>query len=248
MELNELFDQQTLDAILADAKASGISADEVKSVLGILTDDTKAPTRSANTQGELTSLLSDDQDAVTGDIADAAGVERGKTGTILMLAAPLLLKYLFSNNSSSAGSSSANLLGSLLGMGQTQQQQSMGGMGDLLNLMGAMGGTQQQTGGLFGQPVQQQPQSSLLGSLLGLGTQQQTPSYTSSSTANLLGSLLGGDTQQQTQNVGSLGDLLSLMGGMQQPQQQTGLFGQTQQQTSQGSGLLGALFNLLGDN
>jgi|GEM_PF-2894823 len=240
MELNELFDQQTLDAILADAKASGISADEVKSVLGILTDDTKAPTRSANTQGELTSLLSDDQDAVTGDIAAAAGVERGKTGTILMLAAPFLLKYLFSNNSSSAGNSSAGLLGSLLGMGAQPQTQTqgLGGMGDLLSLMGGMQQPQQQS-------------SSLLGSLLGMGNQTQAPGYTSSSTANLLGSLLGGGTQAQTQNLGGMGDLLNLMGGMQQSQGTGGLFGQqpTQQnQPNNGGGLLNALFNLLGDN
>lgn len=241
MELKELFDQQTMDAILADAKASGITEEEVKSVLGILTDDTKAPTRSANTQGELTSLLSDDQDAVTSDIAAAAGVERGKAGTILMLAAPFLLKYLFSNNNASSASSSGSLLGSLLGMGQPQQQ-SMGGMGDLLSLMGGMGGQPQQ--------------SSLLGSLLGMGQpQQQTPSYTSSSTASLLGSLLGVGGQQtpqaqQTPGVGSMGDLLNLMGGMGGQQQQTGLFGQTQPQAQQpaGSGLLNALFNLLGDN
>jgi hypothetical protein len=240
MELNQLFDKQTLDAILADAKANGISEEEVKSVLGILTDDTKAPTRSANTQGELTSLLSDDQDAVTGDIAAAAGVERGKTGTILMLAAPFLLKYLFSGSGSQQQQqSSGSLLGSLLGLSQPQQQvqqQSMGGMGDLLNLMGGMGGTQQT-----------QQSSSLLGSLLGMGTQQQTPTYTSSSTANLLGSLLGGGTQQQTQNVGSMNDLMSLMSGMSGTQQSNSLFGTQQTQQNAGGGLLSALFNLLGD-
>ena len=97
MEITDILDQETLDAIYADAAASGISASDVKAVLGTLTDDTRAPSRSANSQGELMSLLDDDKDAVVNDIADATGVERGKTGTILMLAAPFLLKYLFSS-------------------------------------------------------------------------------------------------------------------------------------------------------
>ena len=147
MDINDILDQQTMDAILADAKASGISAEDVKAVLGTLTDDSRAPARSANSQGELMSLLDDDKDAVVADIADATGVERIKTSTILMLAAPFLLKYLFSSGSSnnvSTGSSSSLMLPLLMSMmgGQTQQQSS----GGLLNAL--LGG---------GQPQYQQP-------------------------------------------------------------------------------------------
>ena len=48
MDITDILDQQAMDAILADAKASGISAESVKAVLGTLTDDTRAPQRSAN--------------------------------------------------------------------------------------------------------------------------------------------------------------------------------------------------------
>ena len=126
MEITDILDQETLDAIYADAAASGISASDVKAVLGTLTDDTRAPSRSANSQGELMSLLDDDKDAVVNDIADATGVERGKTGTILMLAAPFLLKYLFSSGSSGNSGSNMNLMLPLLMalMGGGQQQSS----------------------------------------------------------------------------------------------------------------------------
>lgn len=228
MDISNLFDQQTLDAITADAKASGISEEEVRQVLGILTDETKAPTRSANSQGELMSLISDNEDDVVTDVAAAAGVERGKTNTILMLALPFLLKYLLGNNSSSQSNSS--LLGSLLGMGNQSQTSSMGG---LLNLLGSQ--------------TQQTQTPSLLGSLLGVGAQPQyqQPTYSTNSTASLLNALMGAQPQQiqaqqvqplQQQNAG--GDLFSLFGGSAQPQQQSNPSGS----------LLGALFNLLGDN
>ena len=38
MEISEIFDKQTMDAIIADAKASGISSADVKKVLGTLTE------------------------------------------------------------------------------------------------------------------------------------------------------------------------------------------------------------------
>ncbi|MCR5005806.1 MAG: DUF937 domain-containing protein [Clostridiales bacterium] len=104
MDITELFDQQIMDAITADAKAAGITPEEVSKVLGSLTDQNLAPTRSVNSAPELMSLLDDDQDAVVADVADATGVERGKTSTILMLAAPFLLKYLFSSGSSNTNS------------------------------------------------------------------------------------------------------------------------------------------------
>ena len=247
MEITDILDQETLDAIYADAAASGISASDVKAVLGTLTDDTRAPSRSANSQGELMSLLDDDKDAVVNDIADATGVERGKTGTILMLAAPFLLKYLFS--SGSAGNSGSNmnlmlpLLMALMGGGQ-QQSSGMGLLGSLLgggqpkpqqsSLLGALlGGGQQQY-------YQQSPSNSLFSSLLGAQPQQN---YSHNSTTALLNSLMGSQTQQQVQaqQVQHRGLLDLLSGNSAQPQVQ-------QPQQSAGGGLLSALFNLLGDN
>ena len=226
MEITDILDQQTMDAILADAKASGISADDVKAVLGTLTDDSRAPARSANSQGELMSLLDDDKDAVVADIADATGVERGKTSTILMLAAPFLLRYLFSSGSSGQNSSNTSLMLPLLMalMGGGQQQSSNG-----LGLLGALlGGGQQQ---------QYSNQNSLFSSLLGAQPQQQT--YSHNSTSALLSSLMGPQSQPAQQQNGGLLDLMS--GGAAQPQQ-------TVQQPSAGGGLLSALFNILGDN
>ena len=243
MEITDILDQETLDAIYADAAASGISATDVKAVLGTLTDDNRAPARSANSQGELMSLLDDDKDAVVNDIADATGVERGKTGTILMLAAPFLLKYLFSSGSS-GNSSNSNmsmmlpLLMALMGGGQ-QQSSGLGLLGSLL------GGGQQQSygsssllGALLGGGQQQTQQNSLFSSLLGAQPQQQ--SYSHNSTSALLSSLLGGQSQQQAQvQQAQQSGLLDLLSGssVQQPQQQ-----------STGNGLLSALFNILGDN
>ena len=108
MEISEIFDKQTMEAIKADAKASGINPEDVEKVLGTLTDQNLAPTRSVNSAPELMSLLDDDQDAVVADVADATGVDRMKTSTILMLAAPFLLKYLFSSGSSASMGTSAS--------------------------------------------------------------------------------------------------------------------------------------------
>ena len=219
MDISEILDKQTMDAILADAKDAGIKAKDVKAVLGTLTDQNKAPTRSAASQGELLSLLGDDRDAVAADIAEATGVDRAKTSTILMLAAPFLLKYLL--GSSSNHNSGGSLLGALLGGGQPQQQTQTSLLGSLL------GGGQ----------TQQPAQTSLLSGLLGGGQSQQT---VGSNGASLLGSLLGGGQTQQTNN--DAGALLSLFGdSTPQPQQ-------PQQSSSQSSGgILNALLNLLGD-
>ena len=255
MDISEIFDKQTMDAIIADAKASGVSAAEVKKVLGTLTDQNLAPTRSAASANELMSLLDDDQDAVVCDISDATGVERMKTSTILMLAAPFLLKYLFSSGSSGASSNAGSglstaLLSALLGGGMQQQSSGMGTMGSLLNLLGGMQQPQQQTqpdllSSLLGSSIQQTQQSnSLFGSLLGGQQPQQQTAYTNDSTAALLNALLSSGTQQTQQQTyapqTNTGDLLSLFGGTQQTQQT--------QTSAQGGGLLNALFNLLGDN
>ena len=189
MSITDILDEKTMNAILTDAKASGISAEDVQAVLNTLTDKDKAPSRSANSQGELMSLLGDDKDAVAADIATATGVERGKTGTILMLAAPFLLKYLLGGNSGS--SSSGSLLGSLLGGGAQQQTQS----NDLSAIMNLLGG-------------QQSSQASLLSGLLG-GQSQSS----GGATASLLSSLLGGSSQQSASGQGGLGSLMDLLGG-----------------------------------
>ena len=207
MDISEILDKQTMDAILADAKAAGIKAKDVKAVLGTLTDQNKAPTRSAASQGELLSLLGDDSDAVAADISAATGVERAKTSTILMIAAPFLLKYLL-GNSSNQSNSAGSLLTSLLGGGQTQQpsQTSL--------LAGLLGGQSQQTTGSNG--------ASLLGSLLGTSGQQQAAGQ--SNDLGPLLSLLGNNSQQpqQTQQSqassgqsggGILGALMNLLGG-----------------------------------
>ena len=200
-------------------------------------------------------LLGDQTKETTEEISNATGVSRAKTGTILAIAAPLLLSLLSGNSNQNTTSSTTSLLGSLLGGGnsssglgagavmamaaplllnmlnnkpaqtaaanQTLQSASTtpavdtsGATSLLGNLLSGLGGStaaQQQT--------QQQSSGSLLGSLLGGGTQQQTQQQSGGS---LLGSLLGGGTQQQVQ---------------QQPQQQT------QEQSSGGllSGLLGLL-------
>ena len=258
MDITEIFDKQTMEAITADARSAGISAEDVQKVLGSLTDQNLAPTRSVNSAPELMSLLDDDQDAVVADVADATGVDRMKTSTILMLAAPFLLKYLFSSGSaqqqSSSGLSTA-LLSTLLGGGM--QHQTSSGMGNLLGALlgGGMQTQPQQTdllSSLLGSSVQQTQQSnSLFGSLLG-GAPQQTPAYSGNSTTALLNSLLGSGMQtqavpQQTyvnQNSAGMGDLLSLFGGPAQSVQQQPV----QQQQAQGGGLMNALFNILGDN
>ena len=229
MDINELFDKATLDAILADAKDNGIDAEDVEKVLATLPNGgNTVPTRGATPEGELMSLVETDKDEMTDQIARATGVERGKTGTILMLAAPFILKYLLGSGSSS--NQGGSLLSGLLGGGQTQQS----GAGSLLGSLLGGGQTQQSGAGsllnLLGGGQTQAQSSSLLGSLLGGG---QTQSYSSSATSSLLGSLLGGGQQTQGMDMSSL--LGSMLGG-----------GQTQQSASSGGGLMDALFGLLG--
>ena len=227
MEFKDLFDQQTLDAILADAKEAGIDAADVEKVLNTIPNGGKTePSRNADPESQLLDLMGEDKDALTDSVADATGVSRMNTSTILMLAAPFLLKYLLSNNNT--GNSSASLLGSLLGMGQ--QQSSMGSMGSLLGAL---------MGGGYQQPQTQNLTTSLLGSLLGGGVQQQ-PAYTTANTNSLLSSLLTSGAQQQVvqpivqpvqtvQQPSSTGSLFNLFGGtqqqvqpIQQPQQNAG--------------------------
>ena len=175
MDINELFDKATLDAILADAKDNGIDAEDVEKVLATLPNGgNTVPTRGATPEGELMSLVETDKDEMTDQIARATGVERGKTGTILMLAAPFILKYLLGSGSSS--NQGGSLLSGLLGGGQTQQS----GAGSLLGSL--LGG---------GQQTQGMDMSSLLGSMLGGGQTQQSASSGGGLMDALFG-LLGG--------------------------------------------------------
>lgn len=124
-------------------------------------------------------VLGDDQSALVEEISKATGVTKGKTTSILALAAPLLLSLLGSQNSGSSGL--LGLLGGLLGGGnqpaQTQQNTGSGLLGSLL------GGGQSDGG-------------SLLGSLLG-GSSDSNASLTS----GLFSSLLGGGSSQSGQNT-----------------------------------------------
>ena len=61
----------------------------------------------------------------------------------------------------------------------------------------------------------------LLMSLMGKQTQQAQQQTPTASVSSLMGSLLGGGVQQQSQQTGLLGSLLG--GGMQQPQQSSGI-------------------------
>ena len=144
-------------------------------------------------------VLGDDQKGLVDEISRAAGVTKGKTGTILALVAPLLLSLLGSQNSGSSGGL-LGMLGGLLGGGQ-----SSGGL-----LGGLLGGGQQ--------PAQPQQQSSgLLGSLLG-GSASSNASMASGLFSSLLGgggnnaSNAGGNViqlaEQQSQQQSSSGGLL----------------------------------------
>lgn len=145
-------------------------------------------------------VLGGDQKQLVEEISKASGVTKGKTTSILSLAAPLLLSSLGNQNNQSSGGGLLSLLGGLLGGGQ-----SSGGL-----LGGLLGGGQQQT--------QQQQSTSLLGSLLG-GSSDSNASLASGLFSSLLGgsgsdSNAGAETiqlveqnaQQQEQSSGGLLD------------------------------------------
>ena len=145
-------------------------------------------------------VLGDDQKGLVDELSRAAGVTKGKTGTILALVAPLLLSLLGSQNSGSSGGL-LGMLGGLLGGGQSSGGSLLGGL---------LGGSQQQA-----QPQQQS--GSLLGSLLG-GSSNSNASLASGLFSSLLGgggnnaSNAGGNViqlaEQQSQQQSSSGGLL----------------------------------------
>lgn len=152
-------------------------------------------------------VLGDDQKKLVDELSRATGVTKGKTTSLLALAAPLLLSVLGSQNNSqqqqsSSGSGLMGLLGGLLGGGQSSGGSLLGG------LLGG-GSSQQQSSSSGG---------SLLGSLLG-GSSDSNASMASGLFSSLLGggsaSNVGGSTiqlvEQQAQEPESGGLLSSFL-------------------------------------
>ena len=134
-------------------------------------------------------VLGGNQKALIEQIAGSSGVTKGKTTTILALAAPLILSLLAQNNNSSSGGI-LGLLGGLLGLG---------GSGTQSGAIDMTGGSQSQSSS-----------GGLLGGLLGGG------SSSSGLGAGLLGSLLGGNSEPEPepeQSGGLLSGFLNLFRG-----------------------------------
>jgi hypothetical protein len=152
-------------------------------------------------------VLGDDQKKLVDELSRATGVTKGKTTSLLALAAPLLLSVLGSQNNSQQQQSSSDsgllgLLGGLLGGGQSS--------GSLLGGLLGGGSSQQQSSSSGG---------SLLGSLLG-GSSDSNASMASGLFSSLLGggdsaSNAGGSTiqlvEQQAQEPESGGLLSSFL-------------------------------------
>lgn len=152
-------------------------------------------------------VLGDDQKRLVDELSRATGVTKGKTTSLLALAAPLLLSVLGSQNNSQQQQSSSDsgllgMLGGLLGGGQSSGGSLLGG------LLGG-GSSQQQSSSSGG---------SLLGSLLG-GSSDSNASMASGLFSSLLGggsaSNVGGSTiqlvEQQAQEPESGGLLSSFL-------------------------------------
>lgn len=138
-------------------------------------------------------VLGKDQTELIDQISKATGVTKGKSTSVLALAAPLLLSLLGNSNQSSANQSSSGgllgMLGGLLGGGSqsTQSQQSSGGL-----LGSLLGGNSNSNASMA---------SGLFSSLLGGGSNQSSNPTTIQLTDN---------NQQQEQSSGLLDGLLSL--------------------------------------
>ena len=167
-------------------------------------------------------------------ISQNSGVSNKKTSSILSIIAPLLLSSMLgTSQNASSNSGLSSLLGGLLGLGQTQQTQTVqqnntaGTLNLLSSLLGAGMASQQQTVqvqqpqtvSLFGnqQPVYQQPVqnntaagASLLSSLLGMGgaQQAQVQQVQQPQTVNLFGGQQQTVQTQQTAQGGGIMDLL----------------------------------------
>ncbi len=177
-------------------------------------------------------------------ISQNSGVSNKKTSSILSLIAPLLLSSMLGTSSNASSNSGlTSLLGGLLGLGGTQQTQTVqqnntaGTVSLLSSLLGAGMASQQQT-------VQQPQTISLFGN-----QQVQQPVYqqpvqnNTAAGASLLSSLLG------MGNLGQAQQTVQVQPQVQQPQT-ISLFGNQQQaqpqaQASQGGGLMDLLMGLI---
>ena len=209
-------------------------------------------------------VLGGDQEDVVDQISRASGVSKGKTTSILALLAPLLLSLLGGqqNQGGSNFNLSSLLLSMLLGGGMQQQTQQPNLLGSLLG--GGQTQPVQQTqqpdllGSLLGggqtQPVQQQTQQpDLLGSLLGGGQTQQVQQTQQQPSGSLFSSLFGGGQSQNNDLVLSEKPEQQVNAGQQfnASQQQQSLLstllggGQTQEPAQEESGgFLDGLLNL----
>ena len=187
-------------------------------------------------------VLGGDQEDVVDQISRASGVSKGKTTSILALLAPLLLSLLGGqqNQGGSNFNLSSLLLSMLLGGGMQQQTQQPNLLGSLLgggqtqpvqqtqqpNLLGSLlgGGQTQQV-----QQPQQQPSGSLFSSLFGGGQSQNNDLVLSEKPEQQVNAGQQFNASQQQQSL-----LSTLLGG-----------GQTQEPAQEESGgFLDGLLNL----
>lgn len=132
---------------------------------------------------------------ILGSLLGNGALSQGSGSSVL---GNVLSAALRGGSSQQSGGGMGDLLGSLLGGANTQQQSAgAGGLGDLLGSVLGGGNPQQQAGGGLG---------SILGGLLGGSAQ---PQHTNS-TADLLGGLFGGNQRNMNAQSGggSLSDLL----------------------------------------
>ena len=187
-------------------------------------------------------VLGGDQEDVVDQISRASGVSKGKTTSILALLAPLLLSLLGGqqNQGGSNFNLSSLLLSMLLGGGMQQQTQQPNLLGSLLgggqtqpvqqtqqpDLLGSLlgGGQTQQV-----QQPQQQPSGSLFSSLFGGGQSQNNDLVLSEKPEQQVNAGQQFNASQQQQSL-----LSTLLGG-----------GQTQEPAQEESGgFLDGLLNL----
>ena len=188
------------------------------------------PERGLGTSVLLPLLLGGNLGGATSLVSQSTGVSQKKTGSILKIAAPLLLAYLLKKKVSQSQQQAQ--LQQLQQLQQQQQHQQAGGLGLLSALFG--GGqqqhAQQQSGGLFNlfggqQQSQQQAQMQQLQQLQQLQQMQQMQQAQQHHQA------------QQHQQQGNGGFYTSLFGGQQ---------GQSQQAHGQSADLLGGILSMLG--
>lgn len=161
------------------------------------TDDITAFLQNADAEDGkkiLAHILGDENEAVQKAVATRAGVSKNKTSLILAIAAPLLLSLLGQSNDNSSSAGIGNLIGSLLGTGNSNS-----GLGGVL-LSSLLGGNSNSNNGLGG---------ALLGSLLGGNDNDNSNSLGGA----LLGSLLGGNDSSEDTNDNPAGELVGTLLG-----------------------------------